>query len=299
MPTSVERGFLKLDGWDNAWGQRQLNQAFLKIDGVITNLENAATTRDFLKLEHSPSVRGAFDTVGDAFIKLGGDFGDIANVALKIDAFVVKLTSPATGSVTPAATVDGGGNPQTDFLKLDTALTTSGADLKLFGADFLKLDQSSDVSNFELKLGNLDVDLKTLGADTLNDGSAFNALGADFVTLGAGGATQTDQIYKTFGGDLKIIGSDFNALSSDFLKLDQALSNLGSGGGTPVTTASLTSTGPVGAAFATLNHDVLALSTDLHASAAPASGIISSLVRSFGGGGGAGFGDGGGSGRVG
>lgn len=273
MPTAVER-FLNLDFWNNYWEQRGFDQAFLKIDNVVNGLEtNGATNSAFLKLEHSPSVQNAFDTVGDAFLKLGGEFGAIANVALKIDDFVIKLTSSAAGTVT-ATSVDVG-NPQTDFLKLDTALATSAGDLKILGGDFLKLDQSSNLSEFELKLSNLHVDFKTLSTDVLNDGSAFNALGADFVRLGAGD-TQADQIYKGFGGDLQKVGSDFNALSADFLKLDQALSGGGGGAGKPL---------------AALNQDLRALGADLHAAAGPASSLIAGLVRSFG--------DGGGSGRIG
>ena len=235
MPTAVEHGFLKLDGFGGPEEQYKLNEAFLKIDSALSDLESADGTAAFIKLEHSRAIKIEFETIGGAFIKLGDGVSDIANVALKIDDFVIKLTNAGAGSVTvDAATTVGGVDPQSDFLKLDRTLTTSAADLKLFGEDFLKLDRSTSVSDFSIKLDAAGSVLGTLGSDMTANENAFDQLGQDFIKLGGGDAGASapiiDMFYKELGADLYKIGSDFGSLSSDFLKLEAVMT----GGGATV-----------------------------------------------------------------
>ena len=180
MPTAVERSFLKLDGIDGRHEQAALTNAFLKIDSDFLKLSTAPNTDAFLKIEDSRQLKNSVDVIGDAFIKLGDDFGEIARGALKIDEFVIKWT--AVSSATGAASVDF--NPQADFLKLDSALTTSGADLKILGSDFLKLDNSSSLKVFDHKLEGVGADFLKLEGDTAADQAAFLKLGADFLKIG-------------------------------------------------------------------------------------------------------------------
>lgn len=295
MPTAVEHGFLKLDGFGDRDEQHKLSEAFLKIDSAFLKLEGADTTSAFLKLEASPAIKYEFETIGGAFDKLGDVVGDTANVALKIDDFVIKLTN--AGSVTLDAVTTGGGvDPQSDFLKVDAALTTSAADLKLFGEDFLKLDQSASVSDFWLKVDAVGSDLGTLGSDMTADENAFDQLGEDFIKLGGGAAAAAsdpiiDTFYKELGADLYKIGSDFGSLSSDFLKLELVMT---AGGGVTVGSAvellsasSGGGMGPIGSSFAALDQDFLKLDNALGAAGGPAAAVIGDFIHKlFGGGGG-------------
>ncbi len=122
MPTAVERlldSFLKLDGIEGRHEQSVLNNAFLKIDSDLLKLSNA-NADTFLKLEHERSLKFEFDVIGDAFVKLAGDFSKIASAGLLIDNVVLKLA----GSLTTAS-VEGVPNPQADFLLLDHKINTS------------------------------------------------------------------------------------------------------------------------------------------------------------------------------
>jgi len=89
MPTAVERlldSFLKFDGLRE---QDTLNDAFLKIDDTFLKLSNV-NADNFLKIEHDRSVTikgGGFEVIGDAFIKLGGDFHKISIAGQLIDEF--------------------------------------------------------------------------------------------------------------------------------------------------------------------------------------------------------------------
>ena len=295
MPTAVEHGFLKLDGFENPGEQHKLNQAFLKIDNAFIKLEGATDTEAFLELERRGAIKHEFETIGGAFIKLGDGLGDIANVALKIDDFVIKLTSAGGNTVTADGVTTGGVDPQTDFLKLDAALTTSAGDLKLFGEDFLKLDRSTSVSDFSIKLDAAGSVLGTLGSDMTANENAFDQLGQDFIKLGGGdagaGAPIIDMFYKELGADLYKIGSDFGSLSSDFLKLESAITSGGVTVGSAVELLSASSGGgaggPIGSAFAALDQDFLKLDHALGAAGGPAAALIGDFIHKFFGGGGA------------
>jgi hypothetical protein len=293
MPTAVERSFLKLDGIDGRHEQAALTNAFLKIDSDFLKLSTAPNTDAFLKIEDSRQLKNSVDVIGDAFIKLGDDFGEIARGALKIDEFVIKWT--AASSATGAASVDF--NPQSDFLKLDSALTTSGADLKILGADFLKLDNSSSLKVFDHKLEGVGADFLKLEGDTAVDQAAFLKLGADFLKLGdVSDPSPLDLAYKELGGALQQIGADFGIISTDFGLLLPAVQKI-YGGGVTVTSADLLSKvgsdSSLGAGLLALDQAFLKLDADLGAVGGPATRTLIGLLftgahGSGGGGGGAG-----------
>jgi hypothetical protein len=281
MPTAVERlfdSFLKLDGIDGRHEQSVLNNAFVKIDSDLLKL-SSANTDTFVKIEHDRSVKLEFDVIGDAFIKLAGDFNKIASAGMLVDNLVIKLAGSPTNLL-----VEGAPNPQADFLLLDQKISTSATDLKILGADFIKLDTSPNLEEFQLKIRGIGNDFVKLGTDMAADSDAFLKLGADFVKLGGGeNPSPLDLAYKELGGELQTVGMQFAALSTDFIKLDQAL--LGNGGivSDPVLTDSINGSvagpGPIGASFMTLFQDFHLLDTALGKVGDGAAAVIGDLIH--------------------
>jgi hypothetical protein len=290
MPTAVERlfdSFLKLAGFDNNRHQQaELNEGFLKIDGDLLKLSSASPDT-FLKVEHDRSLKLDFDVIGDAFIKLGRSFGQIASAGAVIDEFVLKLTGMTNafpGVATTAAVVGGPPNPQADFLKLDGALKISAADLKTLGADFLKLDTSPNLAAFQHKLMGVSGDFHKLGGDMADNSAAFLKLGSDFLKLGdVANPSPLDLAYKELGGELQTVGSRFDALASDFHKLGQDLQGNGGTGGVGAA-AAVSGPGMIGADFMTLSQDFHKLDTALDRLGDGAAAVVNDLFRQGGGG---------------
>jgi hypothetical protein len=287
MPTAVERlfdSFLKLAGFDNRHQQAELNEAFLKIDGDFLKL-SSANADTFLKVEHQHALKQDFDVIGDAFLKVGRSFGEIASAGALIDEFVLKLAgTPTTGVVTTAAVDGGAPDPQADFLKLDGTLKTSATDLKILGTDFLKLDTSPNLEAFQLKIRGVSGDFLKLGGDMASDREAFLKLGADFLKLGdAANPSPLDLAYKELGGELQTVGSRFDALSTDFLKLGDAMHGAGGGAGGP-TAASVSGPGIIGADFMTLSQDFHKLNSALDGLGEGAAAVVHDLFHQPGGG---------------
>lgn len=293
MPTAVERlfeSFLKLDGIDGGHETAALNGAFLKIQDELPRLLSA-NPDTFLKLEHDPSLQLSFDAVGDAFLKLGADFGNIATGGQVIDTFFLKLT----GSPTPGS-VDVTPGPQADFLTLDHKLTASAMDLKILGTDFLKIDSPQTVEEFRSKIEGIGNDFLKLGADMAADRDAFLKLGADFLKLGTvDHPSALDNAYKEFGGELRTVGMDFGALATDFLKLGQDFESAtgggagdhdhkhGGGGGAGIVEAAGTHVhgggGGAGLTFMTLLHDFHKLNAALDGLADGAATVVTDLLH--------------------
>lgn len=280
MPTAVERfldSFLKLAGFDGRQEQAALDNAFLKIDGDFLKL-SSANADAFLKIEHAPALKHDFHVIGDAFLKLGQDFGKIAFAGALVDDFFLKITAATTAEVTAAA-VEGAPNPQADFLKVDAALKISAGDLKILGTDFLKLDTSPNQDVFQHKLAAVSDDFLKLGNDTAADRAAFLKLGADLVRLGTvENPSPLDFAYKELGGELQTVGSVFGALSQDFFNLGAAVQH-GGGGGAGMPTADVSTQPNIGLAFMTLNQDFLKLDKALGAVGDGAADVIGGLFH--------------------
>jgi len=271
MPTAVERlldSFLKL----NSPRQDALNEAFVKIDDTLLKLSNA-TADDFLKIEHHRAIKGEFNVIGDAFLKLGSDFHKISIAGELIDQFTIKLTGGATNG-------GGGSGDQADFLALDHKVNTTSEDLKIVGLDFLKIHTATTPDSFQLKLTGLAGDFLKLCDDMTADGDAFRSLGDDFLKLGGSTDVRSsplDAAYKEFGGDLRLVGSQFDTLANDFNKLSQAVQadgsvdigiNAAGGGG---------GAGKVGATLTLLYQDFYALGDALNTIGGAASQLIGLL----------------------
>ena len=283
MPTAVERFFQEFLKLDIASGreQRDLNAAFANLDSDLLKLQNPDLSQGaFLKLEER--FEADFHKIGGAYFETGEDLGQLARFALGVDAFVIKLTNPTA----PAAAAVAGGSLQDAFLKLDSALATSGSDLKIFGGDFLKIDNSAGLAEFTLKWRAAGGDATKLSTDMLADQSTI----ADFLKIDGESTSQDHKISVALSAALKIVSDDFGALAVDFTKLSDALTGGGGGAGGKLNSPDLISLlGPPGSAFSATNSDFLKLSADLSAVAGPAATEITALLKhAFGGGGGAG-----------
>jgi hypothetical protein len=178
-----------------------------------------------------------------------------------------------TGGLPSTNSVDGGApNPQADFLKLHSTLTTSATDLKILGTDFLKIDKSSDIPAVQLKIRGVSDDFVKLSSDMAADRDAFTALATDFSVLGGGGESPLDSAYKELGGELKTVGLAFGQLSAALLGQamagDVGVNASGGGGGA----------GKVD--FVTVFQDFYKLDTALGGVAPGAAAVVGDLLRS-------------------
>lgn len=225
MPTAVERLLDSFLNFDTSSEQRKLDQAFVKIDEAFATLSDFnGDGVNFLEVEHQQ--KGSFNVVGNAFIKLGADFQQVATAERLTDKFVVKLLDDhKPGELLPAV--------QTAFKELELKIRDTSTDLKLMGVDFIRLDSSPNAETFDHKTAVLAGDFVKVGADMLADRDAFIKLGNDFLELatkaGEDPKSSLDDAYKEFGGELLSIGQTFDTLSADFAKIGEALTGPGSG----------------------------------------------------------------------
>jgi hypothetical protein len=257
--------YIKYGGLGDEHAQDVLNDAFLKIDTDFQKLSSADGTAAFLKLESDHAIKHDIFTIGSSFHKLSDDFLKIADGAYKLDAFVIKLTSPTTTS--DAEVNVGVPAVQSDFLKLDTALKTSASDLSALGSDFVKLDTAPDLESFKIAEQKISTDFFDLSADHKINAGTFTQLGSDLIALGAGpNSKEVDQAYKLLGGELIKVAPAFDALALDWQKLGQDFATMGGGGGAGTSLLSAASadqgpapSGPLGSDFLKLEHDFLLL----------------------------------------
>lgn len=258
MPTAVERSFLALLKYDDTFTNDFLKfepfNAFLKIGGDLSLLAGA-NADIFQKISHDHKIQQDVTAVGDFFYKEGAALTQGAETALKIvDAFI-KITGvgDTIGSATTGAGAGKAGSGLLDaFLKLDNAVATSGADLKIMAADFLKLDQALNAEDLKLDFRVLGDDFLKLGADFKVDQSLSSLLGGDFLKIvDAGGKSPLDLHYKEFGAYLQKVSPEFGSLANDFVKLDNVF---GGDGGVSFADGSV-----LKADFLSLEHDFLKL----------------------------------------
>ncbi|MDE2363015.1 MAG: hypothetical protein KGM42_10085 [Hyphomicrobiales bacterium] len=275
MPTAVEHkyfdAFLKLDSIDRPGEQRQLGEAFQKVDAAISALSGASDV--YIKLEHK--YDRTFDVIGEAFLKIGGDFQELAMVGQKVDALL-------TGGVVTTAAAVGGGGAAADFLKLDAALKIEGADLKIFGGDFLKWNDAGSPGAFLKIEAALGKEASTIGGDTQSLGGAFRTLASDILKLAnPDSSSPVDLAYKELGGDLIKLSSQFDLLAADFIKLAGAFGD-GGGAGTPANADVLSGGGGgagFGAALGAISADFLKIDSTLSSLSGPVTQLLLPAVK--------------------
>jgi hypothetical protein len=284
MPTAVElkfadllETFLKLDGIDGRGEQSLLTDAFHKVDTAFLKL-NGATSEDFLKLEHKYDP--VTDAIGEAFVKLSGNFGGIAELGLDLDRLFSANGGPTKASVDTIS-------PSADFLKLDAALTADASDLKSFGSDFLKLDSAPTVADFlkmETALGDGSVRLAT---DMGDSAKFFTQLGEDFLKIAPTSvdtATPLQMEFLKLGQALEAVGNQFGPLATDFTQLSSDFYAYGGGGAGTNANGALLPAVQLGADLMTVNQDFLKLDGALHNVATPAAETVLTLLGVGGGG---------------
>ena len=293
MPTAVERifsEFLKLDV-AGAEDQRVLTNAFTRLDADLLKIESTGggSQRDFLKVE--AHYGQDIWKIGVAYLETGEDFSRIANFAGALDAFLVKLTTPTTPPSITLAAATTVSPLQDDFLILDAALKTSGADLKIFGGDLLKAAFQTSADDFALKIHAAGAFAGMVSTEMEQNSSAFLKISIEIEGEAKDSTHKGEPDVHALTNALNNISDDFLSLRDDFLKIETSL-----GGGAvnlqsltaPGLTASFVSTNlsPVGAAFTSANDDFLKLNADFAALATPAAHITTSLVKAASGGGG-------------
>ncbi len=262
MPTAVERGFLGFSDIDSLAEQTAAEAAFLEMDHDVRHLSNpdlGATAFDALKVEFAP----AFQTVGDYFLKLGGDFNSISSTALKLDGYISNILSPVvTGVSAPSG-------PQADFLSLDTALATTGADFDTLGSAFESLLNVDDVSSkrFAARFEALGADLLKLQTDTMADKAAVKALSADALNLAGDGSTPLEVAYDTLSLKLHNMARNFGVLSTDIGLLLPAVQTDDAAPGRAL-----------GVGLTTINQDVLRLDGNFAGASAAGGQVIFGLL---------------------
>ena len=280
--------FLKLGDIKGESLDHKHNETLLRIDGDFLKLASANPDGS-LKIDGQ--IKHDIAVISDSFLKLGQDFIKLSDVAIKIDSLFLKLDptnfhiklDPILDSVGGAVVVEGGPpDPQTDFIKLDTALKIAGADLGVLGAHFKSFEmiKVSVLTQTEALVGQ---DFLKLNGDMTNTGQTFATLGDDFIKLSNGPNQELDAAYKLLGSELHKIGSAFDAVASDFLKLSQDFDFLAGGRDTALVASSPNSRpGPLGTDFLKLDQDFLLLNQAIGGAFPGTAKVIDALLDQSG-----------------